>query len=86
MNLQERQDLEEKILSKRQQIEFEKTNMELTSEFSEENRENPEVMEETKNFNDPADSVIEPADLKSLQSAEQELNDLLQQLDDLGKS
>jgi hypothetical protein len=86
MTPQERHDLEERILSKRQQIEFEKTNMELASEFSEENRENPEVMEEAKNFNDPAESVIETADLKSLKSAEKELNELLKQLNDLGKS
>ncbi|WAC14401.1 hypothetical protein [Dyadobacter pollutisoli] len=85
MTSQNRKDLEEKILSKRQQIEFEKTNMDLASEFSDENRENPEVMEEAKNFNDPADSVIEPADLKSLKSAEKELHALLKQLDDLGK-
>jgi hypothetical protein len=86
MTPSERQDLEERILSKRQQIEFEKTNMELASEFSEENRENPEVMEEAKNFDDPAESVIEPAELKSLKDAEKELNDLLKQLNDLGKS
>jgi hypothetical protein len=85
MNSQEIKDLEEKILSKRQQIDFEKTNMELASEFSEDNRENPEVMEEAKNFNDPAESVIEPADVKSLKSAENELNDLLKQLEDLNK-
>jgi hypothetical protein len=76
----ERKDLEQKILSKRQQIEFEKTNIDLTSEFSEENRENPDVMEEAKNFDDPPENVIGESDAKSLQKAEQELNELVEKL------
>ncbi|SKC06041.1 hypothetical protein [Dyadobacter psychrophilus] len=78
-----KKDLEEKILSKRQQIEFEKTNLDLTTEFSQENRENPEVMEEAKNFDDPAESVVETEELKSLRSAEKDLNDLIKQLEEL---
>lgn len=75
--------LEEKILSKRQQIEFEKTNLDLTTEFSPENRENPEVMEEAKNYNDPAESVVETDEVKSLKNAEKDLNDLIKQLEEL---
>nr|WP_295928368.1 hypothetical protein [uncultured Dyadobacter sp.] len=80
MDKQSKKDLEEKILSKRQQIEFEKKNLDESIEFSPENRENPEVMEEAKNLNDPADSVADPADLRSLRAAEQELQSLLKQL------
>lgn len=76
----ERKELEQKILSKRQQIEFEKTNMDLTSEFSAENRENPDVMEEAKNFDDPAESVVAASDSKSLKKAEQELDELVEKL------
>lgn len=78
-----RRSLEERILSKRQQIEFEKTNMDLTAEFAPENRENPEVMEEAKNFNDPAESVIETEEVKSLRNAEKDLTDLIKQLEEL---
>jgi hypothetical protein len=76
----EKKKLEQKILSKRQQIEFEKTNIDLTSEFSEENRENPDVMEEAKNFDDPPENVIEKNDARSLQKAEQELSELIEKL------
>jgi len=76
----ERKELEQKILSKRQQIEFEKTNMDLTSEFSAENRENPDVMEEAKNFDDPAENVVAESDSKSLKKAEQELDELVEKL------
>lgn len=76
----ERKELEQKILSKRQQIEFEKTNMALTSEFSEENRENPDVMEEAKNFDDPPGNVVGESDIKSLKKAEQELDELVEKL------
>lgn len=81
MNLQSKKDLEEKILSKRQQIEFEKKNLAESIELSPENRENPEVMEEAKNLNDPADSVANSADVQSLKAAEQALQSLLRQLD-----
>ena len=80
-----RKDLEQKILSKRQQVEFERTNLDLVTEFSDENRENPEVMEEAKNYDDPAQNVVETDDMKSLSNAENELNDLLKQLDALSK-
>ncbi|WP_106598375.1 hypothetical protein [Dyadobacter jiangsuensis] len=62
----ERQQLEDKILAKRQQIDFERTNLEETIAFSAENRENPEVMEETKNFDDPAQNVADSAEMRSL--------------------
>lgn len=81
-----KKDLEQKILSKRQQVEFERTNLDLVTEFSEENRENPEVMEEAKNYDDPAQNVVESEDLRSLSNAEKELNDLLKQLDALNKN
>ncbi|MCF0051945.1 hypothetical protein LXM25_17890 [Dyadobacter sp. LJ53] len=80
-----KRELEEKILSKRQQIEFERTNMDLTTEFSPENRENPETMEEAKNFDDPAENVVENDDVKSLKAAEQDLNELIKQLEELNK-
>ena len=80
-----RKDLEQKILSKRQQVEFERTNLDLVTEFSDENRENPEVMEDAKNYDDPAQNVVETDDMKSLSNAENELNDLLKQLDALSK-
>ena len=80
-----RKELEEKILSKRQQVEFERTNLDTDTALSAENRENPEVMEEAKNYNDPAQSVLNPDEVKSLKSAEDELNDLLRQLEALNK-
>ncbi len=81
----EQQQLEDKILAKRQQIDFERTNLEEAIAFSPENRENPEVMEETKNFDDPAQSVIETAEMRSLSAAEEELGELLRQLEALRK-
>jgi hypothetical protein len=80
-----KKDLEQKILSKRQQVEFERTNLDLITEFSAENRENPDVMEEAKNYNDPPQSVVESDDLRSLSAAEKELNELLEQLEVLNK-
>ncbi len=79
----ERQQLEDKILAKRQQIDFERVNLEETIAFSPENRENPEVMEETKNFDDPAQNVVESAEMRSLKAAERELQELLRQLEAL---
>ena len=84
MSTLERQQLEDKILAKRQQIDFERMNLEETIAFSPENRENPEVMEETKNFDDPAQNVVESAEMRALQTAEQELQELLRQLEALG--
>ena len=83
MSTLERQQLEDKILAKRQQIDFERLNLEETIAFSPENRENPEVMEETKNFDDPAQNVVESAEMRALQTAEQELQELLRQLEAL---
>ncbi|WP_026631536.1 hypothetical protein [Dyadobacter alkalitolerans] len=80
-----KRDLEERILSKRQQIEFERKNLSLATEFSQENRENPEVMEEAKNFDDPADSVLDSDEVKALRTAEKDLNELIQQLQELNK-
>lgn len=83
MDSLEQQQLEDKILAKRQQIEFERTNLEETIAFSPENRENPEVMEETKNFDDPAQNVVESGEMRSLRTAEKELQELLRQLEAL---
>lgn len=77
--------LEERILSKRQQIEFERKNLSLATEFSQENRENPEVMEESKNFDDPAESVLDSDEVKALRTAEKDLNELIKQLQELNK-
>ncbi|TLV03108.1 hypothetical protein [Dyadobacter luticola] len=85
-NSEKRKELEEKILSKRQQIEFERTDMDNTFEFAAENRENPDVMEESKNYDDPPENVIDSEEVKSLKMAEKELQDLLDQLEALNKS
>lgn len=79
----EQQQLEDKILAKRQQIDFERANLEETIAFSSENRENPDIMEETKNFDDPAQNAADSAEMKSLRAAERELEDLLRQLEAL---
>lgn len=83
MNIVELQQLEDKILAKRQQIDFERMNLDETIAFSPENRENPEVMEETKNFDDPAQNVVDNGEMRSLKAAEQELQELLRQLEAL---
>ena len=80
-----KRDLEERILSKRQQIEFERKNLSLATEFSQENRENPEVMEESKNFDDPAESVLDSDEVKALRTVEKDLNELIKQLQELNK-
>ncbi|MCE7038799.1 hypothetical protein [Dyadobacter sp. CY312] len=81
----QKRDLSEKILAKRQQLEFEKTNIEFASEFSADNTENPDVSEEFKNFNDPAKNVIEASELKELSKTEQELIYLIDKLNKLSK-
>jgi hypothetical protein len=81
-----RKELEQKILSKRQQIEFERAEISVTSALDSDNRENPDVMEDTKNFDDPAETVVETADLKSLKTAEKELDELISQLAKLNES
>ena len=82
---EQRKELEEKILSKRQQIDFEQKELEETANLSSENRENPDIMEETKNYDDPADSVIEKDEMKSLQVAQRQLKTLLKELNDLNR-
>ena len=82
---QERRDLSEKILAKRQQVEFEKNNIEYKSELSSENRENPDVSEEFKNFDDPAENVIDKGELVELSKAEKDLIDLIDKLNKLNK-
>ncbi len=77
----ERQQLEDKILAKRQQIDFERTALEETIAFSAENRENPDIMEETKNFDDLAQNAADSTEMKSLKTAERELEELLRQLE-----
>ena len=83
---QKEKELREQILSKRQQIEFDRNNLEAEQELSPENRETPDVAEEAKNFDDSTENVVDTADLKALKSAENELNDLLKQLEDLRKN
>ena len=79
-------ELEEKILSKRQQIDFERSNMLNASQLSEENTENPDVMEETKNFNDPVENALDKTDVKSLEKFEKQLDELINELNALRKS
>ena len=76
-------ELQEKIMAKRQQIDFDKTDMDLRSEFSSENNENPDVSEDFKNVYDPAGNVIETGELKELSSAESELIHLIDRLNKL---
>jgi len=79
----ERRDLQEKIMAKRQQVEFEKTNIALNAEFASENNVNPDVSEEFKNFNDPAGNVIDKGELKDLTAAEEDLIRLIDKLNKL---
>ncbi|SEJ31930.1 hypothetical protein SAMN04487995_4174 [Dyadobacter koreensis] len=76
-------ELQEKIMAKRQQVEFEKTEIDLNTEFASENRENPDVSEEFKNFYDPAGNVIERGELKELSDAEEDLIRLIDRLNKL---
>jgi hypothetical protein len=79
-NERERRNLEEQIMAKRQQIEFEKTSMAVATAFSAENNENPDVSEETKNFYDPAGNVIDTGELRELSEAEEDLIRLIDRL------
>lgn len=79
----ELKELQEKIMAKRQQIEFDITDMDLTTEYSSENNENPDVSEDFKNVYDPAGNVIDPGELKELSSAESELIHLIDRLNKL---
>ena len=81
----QKKDLQEKILAKRQQIAFEKTDIDLSKTFSEDNKVNPDVSEDFKNFNDPAGNVIEKSELKELTQSEQELISLIDKLNKLNK-
>ncbi|WP_159473097.1 hypothetical protein [Dyadobacter sp. 3J3] len=76
-------ELQEKIMAKRQQIEFDKTDMDLTTGYSSENNENPDVSEDFKNVYDPAGNVIDKGELKELSSAESELIHLIDRLNKL---
>ena len=82
---QQKKDLAEKILAKRQQVEFEKTDIALSTEFSKDNNQNPDVSEEFKNFNDPPMNVVENGELKELSKSEEELIDLIGKLNKLNK-
>ena len=82
---QQKKDLAEKILAKRQQVEFEKTDIALSTEFSKDNNQNPDVSEEFKNFNDPPMNVVENGELKELSKSEEELIDLIDKLNKLNK-
>ncbi|QRQ99934.1 hypothetical protein [Dyadobacter sandarakinus] len=75
--------LREKILAKRQQIEFEENELEFEEMESPENRENPDTLEETKNFNDGPETVADPQLLRSLSKSRQDLDELLKQLSEL---
>jgi hypothetical protein len=76
-------DLQEKIMAKRQQIEFDKTDIDLNTEYSSENNENPDVSEDFKNVYDPAGNVIDKGELKELSNAESELIHLIDRLNKL---
>jgi len=76
-------ELQEKIMAKRQQVEFEKTEIDLNTTFSSDNRENPDVSEEFKNFSDPAGNVIDKGERKDLTDAEEDLVRLIDRLNKL---
>jgi hypothetical protein len=80
---QEIKDLQEKIMAKRQQIEFDKTDIDLSTEYSSENNENPDISEDFKNVYDPAGNVIDKGELKELSNAESELIHLIDRLNKL---
>ncbi|HEV7381207.1 MAG TPA: hypothetical protein VGN64_15525 [Dyadobacter sp.] len=82
---QKRKDLEEKILAKRQQVEFEKESIQESKISDEDNTMNPEVSEEFKNFYDPEGNVIESSEYKELSRSEQELIYLIDKLNKLNK-
>lgn len=82
---QQRRDLQEKILAKRQQVEFEKENIRESKLSDPDNTQNPEVSEEFKNFYDPEGNVIESSELKELSRSEQELIYLIDKLNKLNK-
>ncbi|GGB84928.1 hypothetical protein [Dyadobacter sediminis] len=79
-------ELQEKILSKRQQIDFERLNLANAAQLSDENRENPDSMEEAKNFNDPIENAVDKGEVKSLDKSEKELDELINELNTLRKS
>lgn len=82
---QQRKDLQEKILAKRQQVEFEKDSISDSKISDPDNIQNPEISEEFKNFYDPEGNVIEPSELKELSRSEQELIYLIDKLNKLNK-
>ncbi|KAA6436885.1 hypothetical protein FEM33_19355 [Dyadobacter flavalbus] len=79
-------ELQERILSKRQQIDFERLNLVNAAQLSDENRESPDIMEEAKNFNDPIENAVDKGEVKSLAKSEKELDELINELNALRKS
>lgn len=79
-------ELQEKILSKRQQIDFERLNLVNATQLSDENTENPDSMEEAKNFNDPIENAVDKGEVKSLERSEKELDELINELNALRNS
>ena len=86
LNNEKRKELEAKILSKRQQIEFERNSLEADQALSSDNRENPDVKEEMINAGQSPEGDMDAADLKSLRTAEQDLQDLIHELDNLDRT
>jgi hypothetical protein len=76
-------ELQEKIMAKRQQIEFNQTDIGYHAGQASENHENPDVSEDFKNVNDPAGNVLEKGELKELSTAESELIHLIDRLNKL---
>ena len=86
LNHEKRKELEAKILSKRQQIEFERNSLEADQALSSDSRENPDVKEEMINAGQSPEGDMDAADLKSLRTAEQDLQDLIHELDNLDRT
>jgi hypothetical protein len=76
-------ELQEKIMAKRQQIEFNQTEIGYHADHASENHENPDVSEDFKNVNDPAGNVLDKGELKELSTAESELIHLIDRLNKL---
>jgi hypothetical protein len=82
---QQKKDLQEKILAKRQQVEFEQQSITESKLSDPDNTQDPEASEEFKNFHDPEGNVIESSELKELSRSEQELIYLIDKLNKLNK-
>lgn len=79
----EKRELREKILAKRQEIDFDKTDLMLDETFSPENNVNPDVSDEFKNVYDPAGNVLDKGEVKELTTAQAELIHLIDRLNKL---